>query len=225
MHDFVDSPHGYRGHECFPDFYEWVNFLLKRASETPFRWYVKPHPCNADSNPSRKAISLANNRVMAELEERFSKNNLFVSDRVESTNPERWSNCHVHGARDGGSRVCLSWGAGGQLRRQSTHSLQLQHPRKNSRAIRSVASAGADRLQVRIDPRAIEEFCLYALLLSRRALRLPNEPIDERIFALAEWAARMNKTAIFDEFIAAATPDRERGIAEYSTTTLVSLIL
>jgi len=35
-----------------------------------------------------------------------------------------------------------------------------------------------------------------------------TNPIDERIFALPDWAARMNKTAIFDEFIAAATPDR-----------------
>lgn len=43
LHDFIDSPHIYRG-MLFPDFYEWIYFLLDKAQETEFEWYVKPHP-------------------------------------------------------------------------------------------------------------------------------------------------------------------------------------
>src|SRR5436190_10903172 len=39
LHDFVDSPHGYRS-MLFPDFIEWMDFLLSRAAKTPFRWYI-----------------------------------------------------------------------------------------------------------------------------------------------------------------------------------------
>jgi hypothetical protein len=46
---FFDAPHTYR-HLLFPDMWEWVNFLLTKASETDFDWYVKPHPTGMIEN-------------------------------------------------------------------------------------------------------------------------------------------------------------------------------
>jgi hypothetical protein len=42
-HDFYDSPHTW-GDMLFPDFYEWLDFLLKTAAETEHDFYLKPHP-------------------------------------------------------------------------------------------------------------------------------------------------------------------------------------
>lgn len=43
-HDFFDSPHVY-GSMLFPDYFSWLEFILKCASECEtHRYYVKPHP-------------------------------------------------------------------------------------------------------------------------------------------------------------------------------------
>ncbi|MEW6055175.1 MAG: hypothetical protein AB1540_01060 [Bdellovibrionota bacterium] len=46
---FLDAPHCYRD-MLFPDFWEWINFVLSRASQTSFDWYVKPHPGGLPQN-------------------------------------------------------------------------------------------------------------------------------------------------------------------------------
>jgi hypothetical protein len=43
LHDFCDAPNVLRW-SIFPDFWEWLHFLLGHAKETPFDWYIKPHP-------------------------------------------------------------------------------------------------------------------------------------------------------------------------------------
>lgn len=46
---FFDRPHGYRD-LLFPDFWEWITFLLEHASNTEIDWYVKPHPSALPGN-------------------------------------------------------------------------------------------------------------------------------------------------------------------------------
>jgi len=70
MHDFFDAPHGFRW-MLFPDFYEWACFLFERASETPFEWYVKPHPASWD--PARAQLNENNRNTFQKLQERFPK--------------------------------------------------------------------------------------------------------------------------------------------------------
>jgi len=70
MHDFFDSPHGYRW-MLFPDFYEWCCFLFERASETPFEWYVKPHPSAWDAK--KGSLNESNRKIINELQTRFPK--------------------------------------------------------------------------------------------------------------------------------------------------------
>lgn len=43
LHCFFDSPHSY-GHNLFPDFFEWLDFLGKISLETDYDWYMKTHP-------------------------------------------------------------------------------------------------------------------------------------------------------------------------------------
>ena len=70
LHDFCDAAHGYR-YLLFPDFYEWITFLLTEAEKTPFDWYVKPHPNNADR--SRGAMNAANHEVVLDLQKKFPR--------------------------------------------------------------------------------------------------------------------------------------------------------
>ncbi len=68
LHDFCDACHVYRG-LLFDDFYEWIHFLLKQALETPFEWYVKPHPNTNDYR--RRGIANANDKVLQELRQMY----------------------------------------------------------------------------------------------------------------------------------------------------------
>lgn len=80
MHDFIDSPHCYR-HMLFPDFVEWISFLLSKAVLTPFQWYVKPYPFNLLSG--NKPISKANQKVVEDLKVRFPQIN-FISPEASN---------------------------------------------------------------------------------------------------------------------------------------------
>jgi len=66
-HDFCDNIHKFR-RMIFPDFYEWLNFLLTHAQDTPYEWYVKPHP-----NLLLEEKNILNRRILGELKERFPK--------------------------------------------------------------------------------------------------------------------------------------------------------
>lgn len=57
---FLDSPLCFRSF-LFPDFWEWITFLLDRAANTPFDWYVKPHP----------TALLANKPILEELRRKY----------------------------------------------------------------------------------------------------------------------------------------------------------
>lgn len=68
LHDFLDAPHAFRDH-LFVDNYQWAVWMLERASQTPYDWYVKAHP-NAIHDP---VMGAKNAVVLAELKERFPK--------------------------------------------------------------------------------------------------------------------------------------------------------
>jgi len=210
MHDFVDSPHGYR-EMLFPDFIEWMTFLLERAEKTPFRWYVKPHPCMAD--PSRTAINVANERAVADLAARFPKitflpptvsNQQILNDGVDAMFTVHGTSGHEYAYR--GIPV-VNCGDNPHIAYDfNIHAKTLEQYEE--------CIFSADRLQVNIDQRAIEEFIFmhYFYLTQRYGARV--NPIDERLFAREEGVS-MTKMEVFDEFLAGVTPERERGVAEY----------
>ncbi len=78
LHDFCDAVHPFRKN-MFPDFYEWIRFLLAEAAKTPFNWYVKPHPYSLQED---KANSL-NQKTIDELKAEFPKAK-FLSPKVSN---------------------------------------------------------------------------------------------------------------------------------------------
>jgi len=69
-HCFFDSPHIY-GSSLFPDFYEWIRFLLTVASTEPdVVYYVKPHPNGIQGNTE----------ILAELFREFHFPNIILLD-------------------------------------------------------------------------------------------------------------------------------------------------
>ena len=45
MHNFYDSPHVF-GRMLFPDFYEWLKYIINLSKKTDYNWYLKLHPEN-----------------------------------------------------------------------------------------------------------------------------------------------------------------------------------
>jgi hypothetical protein len=81
LHHFSDAPHIYRS-MLFPDFYEWIFFLLERAEKTDFEWYVKPHP-GAEIG-SDWSLKKPNQLALNDLKRQFKKVNFldpFVSNQ------------------------------------------------------------------------------------------------------------------------------------------------
>lgn len=63
MHNFYDSPHVF-GKMLFPDFYEWLNYLVKLSLKTDYEWYFKPHPDNNKEDVKIVSNILKKNRNM-----------------------------------------------------------------------------------------------------------------------------------------------------------------
>ncbi|MDR3400884.1 MAG: hypothetical protein P4L99_00170 [Chthoniobacter sp.] len=215
MHDFVDSPHGYR-HMLFPDFVEWMNFLLERAVRTPFKWYVKPHPCTADASggPARDAMNRANDKVVAELKERFptvtfldamASNQQILKDGVTAM-------FTVHGTA--GHEFAYS-GVPVVFCGDNPHIAYDFNIHTRTLEEYEDCILRADQLQVRMDKRAIEECVFMNYLYQSQVNGAPVNLIDERIFAAPDWPQRTSRLTAFDEFIAALTPERERAVTDF----------
>jgi hypothetical protein len=73
LNDFFDSVHHYRT-MLFTDFYEWCHFLLSRAEQTPFDWYIKAHPNMLIYETwDRSEQARANQEIIDELRTKYPK--------------------------------------------------------------------------------------------------------------------------------------------------------
>ncbi len=213
LHDFIDSPHGYRS-LLFPDFYEWIHFLLDHAQETPFAWYVKPHPAAADTG--RMKMSAANRKALEALQARYPK--------IHFLQPGT-SNRQI--LEEGVSAMFTVYGTAGHEFAYAgipvvnagdnphiaypfnIHAASLDHYRDCIRQ--------ADRLEVAMERPAIEEFFyMHYFHLAERHGSAVN-PIDEKVAASPDFGVRLGQASIFDDMIAGVTPERERGVHEFLT--------
>ena len=211
MHDFVDSPHGFRD-ILFPDFFEWITFLLERAEKTPFRWYVKPHPCTADA--SRAAVNRANSEIVERLRQRFPKVTFLPADtsnaQILADGIAAMFTVHGTAGHEYAYRGVPVVNCGDNPHIAYAFNLHAETLPEYERCIRE-----ADRLSVDISTRAIEEFFYMNYFFTPDRIGAPVNPIDERHFTGPNWGTRIESPAIFDELIAGATPERERGVAAY----------
>lgn len=68
LNDFCDAVHAC-GRMIFPDFYEWLIFVLTEAEKTSFDWYIKAHPHSLKESEN----SRVNKSVLEEIQTRFPK--------------------------------------------------------------------------------------------------------------------------------------------------------
>jgi hypothetical protein len=211
LHDFVDSPHCYRD-LLFPDFIEWINFLLERAEQTPFRWYVKPHPCSGEA--SRAAMNAANEKAVAKLKGRFKKvtflppgssNKQIIQDGVNAMFTVYGTAAHEY-AYQNVPVVCCG---------DNPHIAYDFNIHARTREEYADVIRRADQLQVKIDKRKIEEFLYMNYFYLREKDGSPTNPIDERIFSEPDAELRINQLNAFDRFLASVTPERETGVAAH----------
>lgn len=76
LHCFFDSPHVYNG-ALFPDFFEWILFILRVASENSLiNYYIKPHPNGLP----------ANEEIIESLKKKFKdfENIKFISNEISN---------------------------------------------------------------------------------------------------------------------------------------------
>ncbi len=211
LHDFIDSPHGYRS-ILFPDFQEWIHFLLDHAQETPFEWYVKPHPASADT--ARTKMTAANRQALEKLQARYPKIHFLPHGTSNRQILEEGVNAMftVHGTA--GHEFAYSGipvvNAGDNPHIAypfNIHAASLDHYRECIRR--------ADRLDVTMERRAIEEyFYMHYFHLAERHGAAVN-PIDEKVAAAPDFGSRLGQADIFDDLIGGITPARERGVHEY----------
>lgn len=213
LHDFIDSPHGYRS-ILFPDFYEWIHFLLGHAQETPFAWYVKPHP--ASSDPGRSKMTAANCKAFEALELRYPKIHFLPPGTSNRQILEEGVSAMftVHGTAGhefayAGIPVVNAGDNPHVAYPFNLHATSLEHYQQCIRE--------ADRLVVGIERPAIEEYFYMNYFYLPERHGSPANPIDEKIAGAPDFGSRLSDTSLFDGMIAGVTPAREQGVQEYLT--------
>jgi hypothetical protein len=211
LHDFVDSPHGYRS-MLFPDFNEWIYFLLERAEKTPYRWFVKPHPCLGD--PSRRKLNEANRRILADIKKRFVKID-FLDENI--------SNRQL--IEDGVSAIFTVHGSAGHEFAYSgipvvnagdnphiAYDFNI-HAKTIWEYEELIQNAG--RLQIEIDREKIEEFFYMHHYYFTDKYAFHANPINTEHFRTPASVAAMSQSSIFNKFCSENTPERERDVHAY----------
>lgn len=211
MHDFVDAPHWYRW-VLFSDFYEWACFLLERASESPFEWYLKPHP--GSWSPSRQSINEANAAIVEELRARFPKIR-FLAPTV--------SNRQI--VEEGVTAVFTMYGtAGHEFARQGIPTVNAAdnphiaydfnyHPRTLEEYADLIARA--DQLECRASPREIDEYCFMNYFYYNGYLSTGANPIPREFFDTPDYEGKCAAPNGYDLLLFPEEAARESGIEKY----------
>lgn len=211
MHDFIDAPHGYRW-MLFPDFYDWMYFLLEKASETDFEWYIKPHPSSWD--PKRKGISQVNVRVVDDLLKRFPKIKL-----LEPT----VSNRQI--VKEGIAAMFTMYGtAGHEFARLGVPTVNAgDNPHiaygfnYNPTTVEEYADliARADRLERSADHREIDEYCFMNYFYTRGYLSTGANPLPHAFFQDPQYEMKTAPANGYDLLISPEDPQREAELEKY----------
>ncbi|MEO6054531.1 MAG: hypothetical protein ABIP97_11000 [Chthoniobacterales bacterium] len=210
LHDFIDSPHTHRN-MLFPDFYEWLCFLLEHAERTDFDWYVKPHPF---ASAGGGAINEANRGVVTELKKRFQKvtwlpptasNQQIMADGVTAL-------FTVHGtvAHEFAYRGVPVVNAGDSPHIDYDFNI-------HARTVEEYAAyiANADQLKLEIDREKIEEYFYMNYFYFTDHFSAEVNLIDPALFEDIESARGLSGSEMYSLYMAGATPERERGIHKY----------
>ncbi|MEA3210638.1 MAG: hypothetical protein QOE70_3695 [Chthoniobacter sp.] len=207
LHDFCDAVHVFREF-LFPDFYEWIHFVLRHSEQTEFDWYVKPHPNNNER--SRAAMNASNKAAVEKLQRTFPRvrfldpsasNKQLVAEGISAMFTGRGTAGHEFAAL--GVPVV---NAGDNPHIDYPFNL---HPATLDDFEQCIYKA--DRLEAAIDPRAIEEFFYMNYFHFHDRLGAAGRPFEPELASGPE----AGKSEVFDRFIAGTTPERDEAMALY----------
>jgi hypothetical protein len=201
MHDFVDSPHSYR-EMIFPDFWEWITFLLDRAVLTDFHWYVKPHPCLAD--PSRHAINEANRAIVDRLKKMYPTVS-FLDPSASNTQIIKDGICAMYTVHGTSAHEFAYAGVPVVNCGDNPHISYDFNIHARSADEYAALIARSDRLKVKIDRAKIEEFVYMHYFHFPQRLALRTNPLGTTFFDRPDWFARLRSTTVFSHYLAETT--------------------
>jgi hypothetical protein len=212
LHDFCDAVHLYR-RMLFTDFVEWSNYLLERASETDFDWYVKPHPNNL--LPARAAMTATNVRCVAELKEKFPKIHFLDSSASNTQLIEEGISAMftVHGTS---AHEYAYFGIPAVTAGENPHTAYDFNIHANSLEEYDDLIKRAGELKLDIDRSDIEElFYMYYMHFYEKDGTSEAHPVDPKLVPSREIDKHGGGSAFFDVCIRSATPERNAVIARY----------
>ncbi len=211
LHDFIDAPHGFRW-MLFPDFYDWIYFLLEKASETDFEWYIKPHPSSWD--PKRQGISRVNMGVVDDLLKRFPKIKL-----LEPT----VSNRQI--VKEGIAAMFTMYGtAGHEFARLGIPTVNAgdnphiaYHFNYHPTTVEEYADliARADQLKCEGSHREIDEYCFMNFFYTRGYLSTGANPLPPSFFEDSTYEMKCAANNGYDLFILPHDAQREAEVEKY----------
>lgn len=211
INDFCDGVHGYR-RMLFDDCWEWMTHLLTRASETPFDWYVKPHP-NVRLR-GREHMNEVNHRAVEELKSRFPKIT-FLEPSASNRQLVDEGLCAMFTMHGTAGHEFAAMGVPAVNAGDNPHiaypfNIHAQTVEEYDDLIRR-----ADTLSVKIDPADVEEFFYMNYFHFAERHGAPVHPVDLTVTPLAQLDAKGTSPELFESFMKSATPEREAAVRDY----------
>jgi hypothetical protein len=209
LHDFCDAVHVYRGY-LFPDFEEWIYFLLSRAVKTPFDWYVKPHPNINNQHRAYRTIGETNRAVIARLKSEFPTVRFLdpkVSNRqiVDEGISAMFTVCGTAGHEFAYLGVPVA---------NSGDNPHCAYPfNLNARSVEEYEKFifEADRLKAPIEKRDVEEYFHMNYFYFKERYNSGINLFDPELLE----SPHAGSSQIFDDLMADANPERDRQVAAY----------
>lgn len=211
LHDFCDAAHLYRK-MLFPHFMDWCHHLLSRAEETPYDWYVKPHPNNR--LPARAAMNAMNDQCVKELQAKYPRvhflppsasNRQIVEEGVAAMFTVHGTAAHEYAYL--GVPVVT---AGENPQSDYRFCIHAQSIEEYDRLI-----AQAGELRCDIQKEDIEEFFYMYHHYFADTEGSDAHPIDPALCPWREIDARGGSPEFLDLCIRSASPERDRAVACY----------
>ncbi|MEO6847751.1 MAG: hypothetical protein ABI443_09330, partial [Chthoniobacterales bacterium] len=211
LHDFIDCPHSYR-HMLFPDFKEWITFLLEKAEKTPFSWYVKPHPFASSS--SRKVINAVNSQIIEDLKKQFPKvtfipgtanNQQILKEGISSL-------FTVHGTVAHEFAYCgvPVVNAGDNPHSEYNFNFHAKTIEEYTQFIEN-----ADKLKIEIDKTKIEEFAYMNYFYFQERFGSRTSLVDISELTDEEKGQITVNSEIYPKLLSGITPDKEQHLQKY----------
>ena len=220
LHDFFDAPHGFRS-ILFPDFFEWIHFLLTKAEQTPFEWYVKPHPCVWDESAGQ--VNAKNKRVIDALKSRF-----------QSINWLKPQTSNLQLVDEGISTVFTVYGTAGH------EFAYLGIPVVNAGDNPHISYAfnfhpesvdeyaglidKADQLQIVVDNRDVDEYCYMNYFYFPDTFSTRANPIASSFFNDVDCATHYTEKSSFQTFVAGESAERDSALDAYLSSAFSSVV-